>query len=57
VKEQAEKLVVLHLRVPPDDYAALKQAAARSFRSANKEVLYRLRRSLTAEATAEATKP
>jgi hypothetical protein len=50
VNDQAEELVIVQLRMPARDYEATRQAAKASFRSANKEVLFRLRQSLTAEA-------
>ena len=49
--DQAEKEVLVQLRMPARDYEELREAAKRSLRSANKEVLHRLRQSLTAERT------
>jgi hypothetical protein len=48
---KAEKEVQVQLRMPARDYEAIREAGKRSFRSANKEALFRLRQSLTAERT------
>jgi hypothetical protein len=47
-----EPKVLMHLSIPQRDYEQLKQAGERSFRSPNREALWRLRQSLTEPATA-----
>jgi hypothetical protein len=49
VNDQAEKEVLVQLRMPIRDYEQIREAAKRSLRSANKEVLHRLRQSLRTE--------
>jgi hypothetical protein len=52
VSDQENELVIVQLRMPASDYEAIRQAAKASFRSANKEVLFRLRQSLIADGAA-----